>query len=114
MLLKLFSTVNHHMVDAILRTLRYRCRSTSSFATKYLNEANTVNLAIEAELAVLSELEKKKEKKKKKQSSLYKFSKGETKQAVICANKKQNEADDMKDFVVDEQTSKGECFERWL
>ncbi|EYC45884.1 hypothetical protein Y032_0414g1037 [Ancylostoma ceylanicum] len=107
MLFKLFSKTHKHMVDAILRTLRYRCRRTSSFGTKYLNEANTVNLAIETELAVLSELEKKKDKKKRQLSSLYKLTKKESKQAVICANKKQPEVDDINDFEVDERTRKG-------
>ncbi|VDM72811.1 unnamed protein product [Strongylus vulgaris] len=52
------------MVDALLRTLRYRFRRSSSLATKYLNDTNTVNLAIEDELAVLNDLDKKDKRKK--------------------------------------------------
>lgn len=100
------------MVDVILRTLRYRCRRTSSFATRYLKEANTVNLAIETELAVLSELEKKKDKKKKQQSSLNRFTKKEKTQTSSSPGEKRAYLDDNTDYKVYEQTCRGECFER--
>ncbi|KAK5974411.1 hypothetical protein GCK32_012745 [Trichostrongylus colubriformis] len=51
---------DHHsmtMVESILRSLRTRRRRSGNIATKQVKEANTVNMAIENELALLNNLQ---------------------------------------------------------